>query len=153
MSRVLSTLGEAAHAKLEMIAVCHKVECRHRQKIDLYEVMKYVGAGHKLVPDRGLVHFSERMRCPECKTKGMFVWMEIPLEQLPLYPGDRNAYRVLDWGLTEGRLEREVASIHNLEIARAAYDAAVKVYPTHHLTLQQGALLMKDNWEDRRKES
>ena len=147
MSPVLKTLGEASFAQVEMVAICHKKECRYRQKVDLREVIQYVGAPHPILPAKGEAHFSERMRCPVCKTKGMFVWIEIPMEELPLYGGNRHLYRILDWGRVSGPLERELATSPNLEVARAAFDKARAIYPDKHFSLQQGARVIEDSRE------
>jgi hypothetical protein len=146
MPDYLKTLDDAVKAGVEMIAVCHAVECRHTRKVDLQQVIHHVGAATQLVPIKGNVHFSERMRCPECDSRGMFIWIAVPNQPEPAWGAGKHPHKVLDWG-KDGRrvLNREIAVINNLEVARGAFAIACKVYPDHHITLQQGAFVLEDS--------
>ena len=149
MPAILTTLGEAARAGIEIKAICRKPECRYSQKINLAEVVQHVGGIQPLVPVKWQKHFSERMRCPACKTLGMYIWVDLPSEGHPLYPLTSSAFRVLEWSQT-GRIDRELAVVHTLPVAQAAYRAARELYHTSHITLQQGARVISDSWEDQK---
>lgn len=141
----LKTLDDVQKAGQRMIAVCHQVDCRHSQIVDVARVIYHVGAAHQLVPVKGKVHFSERMRCPECDALGMFVWMDVPKDPEPSYTA-KHPFKILDWGKGHRDvLERELAICTNLEVARAAFEVACAVYPENHITMQQGAFITEDS--------
>jgi hypothetical protein len=144
MPDFLKTLDDAVKAGVEMIAVCHQVECRHTRTVDLHQVIFHVGAATQLVPVKGKVHFSERMRCPECAQRGMFIWIGVPNQPEPVWSAGKHPFKVLEWG-ANGVLQREIAVVNNLEVARGAYDIACRVYPGAHITLQQGIFIMQDS--------
>ncbi len=83
MPDYLRTLDDARKAGVEMLAICHQVDCRHTQVVDLVQLIHHVGAATRLVPIKGAVHFSERMRCPTCGSRGMFIWIAVPNEPEP----------------------------------------------------------------------
>jgi hypothetical protein len=146
MPDYLRTLDDAATARVQMIAVCHTINCRHTQDVDLQQVIFHVGAATPLVPIKGVAHFSERMRCPACKQRGMFIWVGVPRQPEPIFGTGTHPFKVLDWGRgRRGILEREIAILNNLEVAKAAFQVAVRVYPDHHITLQQGIFVMSDS--------
>lgn len=125
MPLTINTLGDLKRAGQEMIAVCHNVYCRYRQTVDLQMVIDHVGAMHPLLPARGQVHFSERMRCPKCKQRGFHVWMADPKEQEPIYSG--MSYAVNEWGRNKHVLLTTIARVKHVEVAHATYQAALSV--------------------------
>jgi len=143
MSKWIRTLGDAKEVGQELIAVCHNPACRHRQMVDLASVIHHVGAGHSLIPVRGQLHFSERMRCPVCRTKGMFIWIVEPKFSQPAFDGMGRAVHV--WDRTGTTLISTIARSGHVQVAQAAYEAAVAAYPDRRITLQDRAMVLHDS--------
>lgn len=139
----INTLGDLKRSGQDMIAVCRNIYCRHRQMVDLQMVIDHVGAMHPLLPAKGQIHFSERMRCPRCKQVGFYVWMGEPKEPEPVFSG--MSYAVNEWSRNDEILLTTIARIKHVEVAHATYQAALSAYPGKHLTLQQGTFLMQDS--------
>lgn len=142
MERV-NTLGDARRAQLRLVAVCHAIDCRHRWVLDLDHVIKYVGEMHGVLPVVGHKHFSERGRCPVCKNRGLYIWVETPLEHEPLFNG--LSYRVDAWTRFSNGIDTTVANVTHLEVAWAAYHSAIGAYPGKKITLRQGAFVLADS--------
>lgn len=143
MARVIRTLGEAREAGLAFVAVCHGVQCRHSQSVDLNQVIYHVGAAHSLMPLRGAIHFSERMRCPKCKSKGMSIWAEIKQDPEPLVGS--MGFSINNWDKMSGSLIGTIAKAGHVTVAEAAFNMAVSQYPGRRITLQEGGLVLRDN--------
>lgn len=141
MPRNLHSLGDFKKAGQELIAVCDNIVCRHRWIVDLDKVMEHVGSLHPLIPVRDQKHFSERMLCPECGKRGAYIWPSDPKEPAPLF--GTLSYLVGEW---EGKgLVNAIARVSHLDVALAAFEAAVAAYPGRRLTLQQGSFLVRDS--------
>ena len=143
MASWIQTLGDAKDIGQELIAICHNPACRHTRLVNLDKVIYHVGAATPLIPLRGKVHFSERMRCPACKHRGMFIWIREPKFPEPLF--DVGANQVNIWSKNGGRLEYVAARTGNILIGRAAFMAALDAYPYQRITLQAGARVIEDN--------
>lgn len=134
-----------AAARRGIIAICRDPACRHRQNVDIARVTSHVGKYHPVLPTHGLVHYSERMRCPLCGARGMFVWPEEPKYEPASIPN----YRILDHGREYPyRSFRELATADNLFVGKGAYAAAAHFYRDHMITLQQGAFVVDDSKKD-----
>jgi len=145
MARWLTTLGDARDIGQELVAVCHNVACRAQRFVDLEKVIHHVGAAHFLLPVRGAVHFSERMRCPACGSRGAFIWINEPKTPSPWF-GNAEQSQVNLWGqFNDNTLETVVARTSRLEIGYAAYEGAVATYPRRHITLQEGSHVILDS--------
>jgi hypothetical protein len=143
--RTINTLGDAWRTGQDFMAVCGNIECRCKRTLDLQELIKHVGELHPLVPVRGHVHYSERLRCPACKHRGAFVWMGPPKEPTPIF-GEVRAYQVNNWGRNDnGRLVSRIGLVGHVDVAHATFQAAVKAYSLHRITLQQGAFVLEDS--------
>ncbi|WMT85548.1 hypothetical protein NO932_11480 [Pelagibacterium sp. 26DY04] len=130
----LRTLGDIRDAGLDMIAVCHNVSCRHTRQVDLGKLIKAVGEMQSLLPIKGQSHFSERMRCPECKHRGMFLWVEAPKEPNPHF-SSALAFRVVQEDRSGFRPMGEVARACNKEVAQAAFEVAEAIYPQSRIEM------------------
>ena len=60
----------------------------------------------------------------------------------PLGPDDFN-YRVDLWDDADRRIDQVIAFVSDLEVARAAYEAAVKAKPGKRITLRQRARVIE----------
>ena len=143
MTKWIQTLGEARDVGQELVAVCHGPECRHRQVIDLDRVIHHIGAGHRLLPVRGIVHYSEKLRCPQCGRRGMFVWLGEPKFPTPVF--DEMGHAVNVWDPSGTVLWSTIARSGNSLVARAAYDGARAAYPDRRITLQNGIRVLEDS--------
>lgn len=56
-------------------------------------------------------------------------------------------YTVDEWSYDGGKIEREVVKACNFDIAKAAYEVAVRIYPNAKLTLRDGARVIRRNYE------
>jgi hypothetical protein len=127
-----------------MIAICGNIDCRHRRTLDLRQIAEYVGERHPLVPVRGHLHFSERLKCLACKHVGAFIWLGPPKEPEPLY-GNAFAYKINNWGAQRtGTLVTTVAQVKHVVVAHATFEAALAAYPGDQLTLQEGMFVLRD---------
>jgi hypothetical protein len=142
MPRELKTLGDVRDTGQSLLAICRNIRCRRRHPVNLDLLIDKVGSMHSLLPVRGQVHFSERMRCPDCGERGMFIWLGIPREPMPMMSG--MSYSVNNWMANDYLLSTLAQSGHVM-VARAAYDAAVIAYPSRRITLQQGGFVLEDN--------
>ncbi|GLQ09266.1 hypothetical protein GCM10007913_11980 [Devosia yakushimensis] len=142
------TLEDVRNGGHELIAVCRDVRCRYQRTVDLRRVMLHAGGWTQLLPERGQLHFSDRLRCPFCKQRGMFLWLE-PRIPPPAAATSEPNFRVLDWGRSYPfNTFIMIATAQSLMVARAAYVAAVLVRPNNAITLQQGAFLIADSKRD-----
>ncbi len=117
-----------------MLAICHNVSCRHTKPVDLPALVKAVGELASLLPVKDQVHFSERMRCPECRHKGMFLWVEAPKEPNP-HINSALAFRVVEEDRTGWRGMQEIVRTADKETAQAAFDVAEAIYPGSKIEL------------------
>lgn len=144
MPKSLHTLDDARQAGQELLAICHNPACRRRQLVDLELVIFHVGAGHQLVPVRGQLHFSERMRCPACGQKGMFIWLGDRKDPEPMTGEGRLNYRVNVLDKAEG-LIGTLAKVGHVGVAYAAFNGAIEAYPDRRVVLQEGAVIVLDS--------
>lgn len=147
MHRIPTTLDEVQEDGHAIIAVCRRPECRQAKVVDLTRIIGHLGRKTPLLPQPGREHYSDRMRCPACKRRGMFVWfqpkiIEFSPERLP-------NYRIIDHGSAYpfGSFT-VIATADNLMIARAGYTAAAMFYHGHMITLQQGTYVIIDSKRD-----
>lgn len=144
MPRSIHTLGQALDSGQRLVAICDNVECRHRRVIDLGRIIEHVGSRHSLIPLRGQVHFSERLRCPACHGRGAFIWVQEMPGPTPALAG--LSYSINRWsGPTGHALVEIVARASSEAVAHVAFNAAETHYGGEHLTLQQRAYIIRDN--------
>lgn len=138
-------LSHFAASRRGIIAICRDPACRHRQNVDIARVTGHVGKYHPILPSPGLAHYSERMRCPLCGARGMFVWPE----EREYEPAPIPNYRIIDHGREYPYLAfRDLGTADNLFVGKGAYVAAAHFYHDHMITLQQGAFVLDDSKRD-----
>jgi len=141
----LRTLGDAHRVGQRLIAICHNVDCRRRVELNLDEFVYQVGAVTSLVPVRGAVHFSERMKCSVCGHVGAFLWIDEPKTPTPFF-GDASNNQVNLWDKFRADvIETVVARTSRTEMGYAAFEAAKSIYPGRRITLQEGARIVLDS--------
>ncbi len=138
-----------------LVAVCRHAGCRHRHTTDLDRLINSVGPGQALLPERGEQHFTDKMRCPSCKRRGMNLWLEpqAPKRRIlggggpTIKPSEPN-YRIINCGEAPYSRHEMIATADNLMVAKEAFYAAAHFYSKHRVTLMQGALLMGDSTKE-----
>ena len=147
MHRIPRTLDEVQQDGHQIIAVCRNAACRHARVADLGRMISRLGGKTPLLPLPDREHYSDRMRCPACKGRGMFVWFQ-PKLQRPVAVKQPN-YIIVDRGATYPFSEFNIiATADNLMVARAGYSAAAMFYDKHEITLQQGTYIIMDSRRD-----
>ena len=135
------TLLEARRVGLQLVAVCHNMNCRKSQAVDLDSVISYVGAQHEMLPVLNVRHFSERMVCPHCNHRGMFVW---PVVNDDAEPNLEDAlFSIKEW--EKGGKVTSICETTSFKVAIAAYAAALLENPNKHITLQERARVLRDS--------
>ena len=130
----LRTLGDVREAGLAMLAVCHNKACRYTKPIDLEKLIGAIGSMQSLLPVKDQEHFSERMKCPKCKNKGMFVWVDFPKEPHP-HINSALAFRLTAYDRLGERSPCDIARIGDRQIAQAAFEMAEAVYPRSRIEM------------------
>jgi hypothetical protein len=137
----IKTVFDAILKHLEVWAICSNVQCRHTRGLDLKKLAQFVGPYHSIVPKRGELHFSERLRCPKCRTRGSFLWAN---HQRPMDPAINN------YGFTVKQLDanKRVNTLlfaRDVDTATIAYDALLDKREGVKLSLQHGSRVIKEN--------
>lgn len=130
----LRTLADVKNAGLNMVAVCHNMSCRHTKDVDLHALIKAIGEMASLLPVKGSPHFSERMRCPECGHRGMFLWIDAPKAPSPISNSALN-FRVVAYDRMTGTAMTDVLRAADREVAQAGIEVAEAIYPKHRLEM------------------
>lgn len=152
-ARPSNTLGDLQSAGHSLFAVCRHANCRYSKEIDVPRLIQSIGPHHYLLPDRGELHFSDKMRCPSCKRRGVNLWLRPAPPKLKLVtrvePAKQGNYEIRDWGKTYPfTTSTVIATADNLFVARGAYIAAAGFYFDRRVTLQQGAFVITDSKRD-----
>lgn len=151
-ARPTNTLGDLLSAGHSLFAVCRYANCRYSKEIDVPRLVQSIGPHHYLLPDRGDLHFSDKMRCPSCKRRGVNLWLrpgEPKRQVLAPAPSKQPNYEIKDWGKEYPYATcTTIATADNLFIARGAYIAAAGFYFDRRITLQQGAFVIADTKQD-----
>jgi len=151
-SRPSNTLGDLQDAGHSLFAVCRYAGCRYSKEIDVSRLVQSIGPHHYLLPNRGELHFSDKMRCPSCKRRGVNLWLRPaePKKQAGIStPSKQPNYEIKDWGREYPFATcTTIATADNLFIARGAYIAAAGFYFDRRITLQQGAFVLGDTKQD-----
>lgn len=142
MVKSILTLEEARDARLQLLIVCRNPRCRHRALADLDLIIHHVGAARSMVPMRGEVHFTDRMRCTQCGGKGVLMWPTELVGPEPLFEATKGM-TVHTWQYQDS-FHTVVARVLHIGVAHAAFDAAVPLYPGHRVTLQEGMRVLRD---------
>ena len=148
MHRIPRTLDEVRQDGHDIIAVCRMVACRHARYVDLDRLIGRLGGRTPLLPTLDQQHYSDRMRCPACKSRGMFVWFQPKIRIAK--PEKQPNYIVVDRGSVYpfDQFNIIIATADNLMVARAGYNAAAMFFAGHEITLQQGTYILLDSKRD-----
>lgn len=130
----LRTLKDVVDGGLDMIAICHSVSCRYTKPVDLTALVRAVGEMASLLPTKGQEHFSERMRCPQCKHRGMFLWLDTPRQPNP-HISSSLVFRVVEEDRLGRRGMTEIVRAADRQTAQAAYEVAEAIYPQSQIEL------------------
>lgn len=151
-ARPSNTLGDLLSAGHSLFAVCRHSTCRYSKEIDVPRLVQSIGPHHYLLPIRSEQHFSDKMRCPSCKRRGVNLWLRPaePKKQVRASPPSKVPnYEIKDWGKEYPFAGcTTIATADNLFIARGAYIAAAGFYFDRRITLQQGAFVLGDSKQD-----
>lgn len=140
--RQILTLEDAKKNRLEIIAVCRNVNCRHRGTVDLDTLIHNFGLARGLLPVRGEVHFSDKMRCSRCGQRGVLFWPAEVKGPEPIFEAQKGL-TVHTWQYND--YHNIVARVGHIMVAHAAFDAAVSAYPGRRVTLQEGMRVLRDD--------
>lgn len=147
-----NTLGDVQRAGHSLFAVCRYGNCRYSKEIDVPRLVQSIGPHHYLLPDRGEMHFTDKMRCPSCKRRGVNLWLrpaEPRKEVISSAPAKQPNYEIKDWGREYPYATfTTIGTADNLFVARGAYIAAAGFYADRRITLQQGSFVMADTKRD-----
>lgn len=148
----VKTLGDVQSQGHHLYAICRHGNCRYQKEIDVGRLVQSIGPSHALLPDRSDLHFSDKMRCPSCKRRGVNLWLRPaePKKQVRVSaPSKLPNYEIKDWGKEPPYVIcTTIATADNLFIARGAYIAAAGFYFDRRITLQQGAFVLGDTKQD-----
>jgi hypothetical protein len=59
-------------------------------------------------------------------------------------------WRIEQWDSAKQKVERTFAECTNLDVAIAAYEAAIAAYPDQFITMRAGAHVFRQNWPIKR---
>lgn len=130
----IRTLRHIADTGATMLAVCHAVGCRHTRPVDLHKLMKAVGELASVLPVRDQSHFSERMRCPECGHRGMFLWVEQPQKPHPI-SNSRMNFLVTAYDRETNRAISDVLRASDRRVAHGGFSVAEAIMPAARLEM------------------
>lgn len=145
----VKTLGDVRAQGQHLYAICRHGACRYQKEIDVTRLVQSIGPTHNLVPDRSSPHFSDRMRCPSCKRRGVNLWMEPGPVRLtttsPKTVAKQPNFKIIDAGRAPYNGREAIATADNLMVARGAYSAAALFYPDRQILLKQGTFVLEDS--------
>jgi hypothetical protein len=147
-ARPSNTLGDLQSAGHSLFAVCRHSTCRHSKEIDVPRLIQSIGPHHYLLPDRSELHFSDKMRCPSCKRRGVNLWLR-PAEPkktvfAPAPPKQPN-FTIVDHGTAPYAGHEVIATADNLMVGKGAFAAAALFYRDRRISLKQGAFVLADS--------
>lgn len=147
MHPIPQTLSNVLNGGHSIIAVCRQPSRRHAKYVDLQRLIGRLGGRTPLLPQPELEHYSDLLRCPVCRKRGMFVWFEPKV--VVSRPDPLPNYRIIDRGAAYPFNDFNViAAADNLMVARAGYAAAAMFYSDHNITLQQGIYVIMGSKRD-----
>lgn len=144
-----TTLDDVYRQGHHLFAICRQSTCRHRKEIDVARLVQSIGPRHPLVPERSDLHFSDKMRCPSCKRRGVNLWLEpatpkreaLPKASVAKHPN----FTVVDHGRAPFSAHEVIATADNLMVGKGAWAAASLFYGDRRITLKQGAFVVADS--------
>ena len=130
----MRTLNDVLESGYKMLAICHNVRCRHLHDVDVKLMADRIGSAQSLIPVPNMHHFSEQMRCKKCGHKGMYIWVEAPVNPEPTMESALN-FRIYTYHDASKRRWYEIARMGDTEVAHAAFDVAESIYPRRRIEL------------------
>lgn len=130
----MRTLKDVLESGYNMLAICHNVRCRHVHDVDVKLMADRIGSAQSLIPVPNMHHFSEQMRCKKCGHKGMYIWVEAPVNPEPIANSALN-FRIYAYDLAMKRPWYEVARMGDTEVAHAAFEIAEAIHPRRRMEL------------------
>lgn len=148
-ARPSNTLGDLQSAGHSLFAVCRHANCRYSKEIDVPRLIQSIGPHHYLLPDRGELHFSDKMRCPSCKRRGVNLWLRPAPPRAkqapPFAPPKLPNFTIVDHGRAPYAGHEVIATADNLMVGRGAFTAAALFYGDRRISLKQGAFVIADS--------
>jgi hypothetical protein len=142
MTGEIRTILDAACRHMDISAICSNIQCRYKRVLDLRKLAQYVGTNHPLVPQRGELHFSERLRCPKCRQRGSYLWANFQRRSAAMVRTHSFMVKELD---ANGHVSTLIFA-QDVGTAKIAYDALLVEKPSLRLSLQHGARVLKENY-------
>lgn len=139
----IQTLDDVRRGGHGLIAICRHTTCRYQRDIEIDRLIGRVGGKQKLLPVRSELHFTDQMRCPSCKRRGMNLWVEPSFPKV--VPSPEPNFRVMDHGEAPYSGHDMIATANNLMVAKGAFFAAAHFYRERRITLMQGAFVVADS--------
>lgn len=147
-ARPSNTLGDLLSAGHSLFAVCRYANCRYTKEIDAPRLVQSIGPHHTLLPDRGELHFSDKMRCPSCKRRGVNLWLrpaEPKKQVVAPSPSKQPNFTIVDHGTAPYARHEVIATADNLMVGKGAFAAAALFYADRRISLKQGAFVIADS--------
>lgn len=145
----VQTLQDVQAEGHKLYAICRHDGCRHQKEIEVDRLVQRIGPRHSLVPIRGELHFTDKMRCPSCKRRGVYLWMEPSppkRAKAPSKPAEKEPnYVVYDLGRVPNTGQVSIATAENLFVAKAAWVSAALFYKDRRIVMRHGALVVADS--------
>lgn len=144
----IETLDDVRIGRHRLEAICRNTNCRYCQELDVDRLVQRIGGRHFLIPDRTQIHFSDRMRCPSCKRRGMNLWLRPRAQQAKAIEAGKPRlpnFTVVDEGPAPFKGDSVIATADNLMVGRGAFAAAGLFYADHRIVLKQGAFVLADS--------
>lgn len=147
MRKFVTTIADVQAGEHMLYAICRNDGCRHMMVVDLPLLLKRVKPTDRLLPRRHERHFTDSMRCPSCRWRGVRLWLE-PAEQKrqilqkPSAPPKQPNFLIVADGDTGLDV---IATADNLMVGKGAYAAAALFYADKRITLKQGIFVIEDS--------
>lgn len=145
----IETLEDVRMGGHHLSAICRHANCRYRKEVDVSRLIQRVGARQCLVPARAELHFTDQMRCPSCKRRGMNLWLRPNAPTVKLFaespPAKQANFTIVDCGRVPYSGHDVIATADNLMVGKGAWAAAALFYGDRRITLKQGAFVVADS--------
>lgn len=147
-ARPANTLGDLQSAGHSLFAICRHSTCRYCKEIDVPRLVQSIGPHHYLLPTRSEQHFTDKMRCPSCKRRGVNLWLRPaePKKQVKASaPPKQPNFIIVDHGMAPYAGYEVIATADNLMVGKGAFAAAALFYGDRRISLKQGTFVLADS--------
>jgi len=145
----IETLEDVRNGGHLLIAFCRHTNCRYQKEVGVDRLIQSVGARETLLPVRAELHFSDQMRCPSCKRRGMNFFVRPSTGRKEIFtksaPPKQPNFEIVNCGRAPFSDHDVIATSDNLMVGRGAYVAAAMFYPDRRVVLKQGAFVVADS--------